>query len=129
MLLKLFDSMPPTAWRAVAWLAVAVVLWLSLMTVSIAAELDVWNADKLVHVAMYGSLMLCFSRGYARPLWPRIAVGLGLLGAGIEYLQSLTPDRSASLLDEIANLLGISIMLWLLRRAPRRAPPNAASQA
>lgn len=123
MLLTLLDTLPRPLWRVLAWLGVAAVLALSLLSVPVPRELDFWNADKLVHMAMYGTLMLCFSRAYGRAYWPRIALGLGLLGLGIEYLQSLTPDRSASLLDEIANLAGISIMLWLVRRAPDRASP------
>ncbi|MCC6707730.1 MAG: VanZ family protein [Gammaproteobacteria bacterium] len=123
MLLKFLNQIPAPAWRLLAWLGVAVVLWVSLIRIS--QNIGFAQADKLVHMSMYASLMLCFSRGYARRLWPRVALSLAVMGASVEYLQSLTPYRSASLEDEIANLLGISIMLWLVRRAPDSAPANA----
>ncbi len=112
---QLLDCLPPRTWRLLAWLGVALVLALSLLTVPVPASMEFWSADKLVHAGMYGSLMLSFGRGYRRTRWLSIALALGALGLGIEGLQSLTPNRSASLLDEIANLSGISIMLALLR--------------
>jgi len=121
MIHALLDRFPAPLWRALAWFGVAVVLALSLLSVPVPVELEFWSADKLVHMGMYASLMLCFSRGYARKQWLTIACALGTLGLTIEYLQSLTPDRSASLYDEIANLAGISIMLLLVRRLPDSA--------
>ena len=112
---RLLDWLAPQVWRWLAWLGVALVLALSLLSVPVPASMEFWSADKLVHGGMYGSLMLSFGRGYQRARWLSIALALGALGLGIEGLQSLTPDRSASLLDEIANLSGISIMLALLR--------------
>jgi VanZ family protein len=121
-MITLLASIPQRAWRILAWLGVVAVLKLSLMRIPVPEVLDELNADKLVHMAMYGSLMLCFSRGYARRHWLMIAVALGVLGLTIEYLQSLTPYRTASLADEIANLCGISIMLVLVRRSPLAEP-------
>jgi VanZ family protein len=115
MMVRLLDCLSPQAWRRLAWLGVALVLALSLLRVPVPASMEFWSADKLVHVGMYASLMLSFGRGYRRARWLSIALALGALGLGIEGLQSLTPNRSASLLDEIANLSGISIMLALLR--------------
>ena len=119
MILALLDKIPTLLWRALAWLGVLVVLALSLLSVPVPAPLDFWNADKLVHMSMYASLMLCFSRAYGRQHWLYIALTLGLMGLGVEYLQSLTPDRTASWQDEMANLSGISIMLLCVRRTPK----------
>lgn len=115
----LLDRLPQPLWMGLSWLGVAVVLMLSLLPLTVPEQFEFWNADKLVHITMYASLMLSFSRAYARHRWLAIAIALGSLGLGIEFVQSLTPNRSASLLDGIANLAGISIMLALATRARR----------
>lgn len=112
---------PAPWWRLLAWLGVIIVLCLSLVPLQVPAQLAFWNSDKLVHAGMYASLMLCFGRGYRRQYWLGIAFALAGLGLAIEFLQSLTPTRQASLLDECANASGIVIMLWVLLRAPATA--------
>ena len=107
-------------WRAAAWLALAGVAALSLMPVAVPPALDELNADKLVHVGMYATLMLCFSYGYARRHWAMIASGLSFYGVLIEFLQGQTGYRSPSWLDALANLTGVSIMLWLRARQDNR---------
>ncbi len=112
------NSIPTPGWRLLAWLGVLVVLNLSLMPLHVPAPLEFWNSDKLVHVGMYATLMLCFGRGYPPAYWWRIAFALGGLGLVIECLQGLMPTRQASLLDECANASGVAIMLWALKRRP-----------
>ncbi len=124
----LLDKLPRPLWVGLSWLGVIIVLMLSLLPITVPEEFEFWNSDKLVHISMYASLMLSFSRAYPRHRWLGVAIALGALGLGIEYLQSLTPNRSASLLDEIANLTGISIMLALVRRAPVAASPTSPVQ-
>ena len=130
-LTALLDTLSTPWWRLLAWLDVGIVMSLSLLPLQVPEQLEFWNSDKLVHIAMYASLMLCFSRGHARRRWPGIAWALAGLGLGIEYLQSLTPTRHASLLDESANAFGIAIMLWAVTRAPDTAahtPSNRPDQ-
>lgn len=85
--------------------------------------------DKLVHAAMYATLMGLFVR--AHPGLPALllAAGLGAFGALIELLQGLTPARTASLADGVANCVGISIMLALhaaqARAATTSQPPRS----
>ena len=110
------------SWRILAWLGLAAVMAVSLLPIEVPPQLDFWNSDKLVHISMYASLMLCFSQAYARQRWLVVAIGLASFGALVEFLQSFTPTRSASVLDELANVLGISIMLAIMSRRHRRVP-------
>jgi len=77
--------------------------------------------DKLVHAGMYATLMLLFAR--AHPGLPALLLGIGLgaFGAFIELLQSLTPARTMSIADGVANCAGISIMLALHAARARAA--------
>lgn len=117
------DAISGAWWRVLAWLGVAMVLYLSLVPQQFPEPLQFWNSDKLVHMAMYASLMGCFSRAYGRHHWLLIAGALAVFGLSVELLQSLTPTRQASALDECANILGIVIMLWSVRRTPVAAAP------
>ena len=120
----LLNTIPLPWWRLLAWLGVIIVLSLSLVPLHVPAQLEFWNSDKLVHVSMYATLMLCFGRGYRRQHWLGIAFALAGLGLVIEFLQGLTPTRQASLLDECANAAGVAIMLWALKRSPTVTPPE-----
>ena len=109
-------------WRVAAWSMAVFVLAISLLPLSVPEVIAAAGTDKLVHVALYGTLMLCFAQAYDRPaLRPRIAVALLAYGGLIELLQGLTPTRSASLADLLANAIGISIMLLALSRRPASA--------
>lgn len=110
------------SWRILAWLGLAAVMAVSLLPIEVPPQLDFWNSDKLVHISMYASLMLCFGQAYSRQRWLVVAIGLASFGALLEFLQSFTPTRSASVLDELANILGISIMLAIMSHRHRRVP-------
>ena len=75
---------------------------------------DFWNADKLYHMLAYtwlGALPVwCFAdarRGRAA------AYGMVVLGALLEWGQSLVPGRTASMGDAVANALGVFLGIWL----------------
>jgi len=112
--------------------------WLALVIATIAVSLgppasgpDVPASDKWMHGLTYGSLALIavqiFRRG--QPLVVA-AVGLVLLGAGIEVAQgTLTSDRMMDWHDALANTIGVvlgSATAWLpvrdllLKLAPAR---------
>ncbi len=71
---------------------------------------DTGLSDKLGHMAAYATLALAGGIAYrgARSLLI-LAVGLLLLGAGLELVQALLPGRFASGYDLLANLVGISL--------------------
>ncbi|MEQ8231120.1 MAG: VanZ family protein [Gammaproteobacteria bacterium] len=111
------------AWRTLAWAAVAAVAAVSLMsTPPLAEELPSFT-DKLVHAGMYGALALLFRRAYPARGMLGLGLALACYGAGLEFVQGLTPDRSTSFADAIANCAGISIILALEAARTRRRTP------
>ena len=67
--------------------------------------------DKLDHVLAFFTLALLGE--YAFPqwsFWRAVTLGLILYGVGIEIAQSFTPDRQSSLLDVLAD--GVGILLY-----------------
>ena len=85
-------------------------------------------SDQLGHMAGYAALALVGGIAYrgARPLLVLVA-GLLLLGAGLELFQALTPWRSASGIDMLANAAGILLgttaailTITVSKRRPKR---------
>ena len=94
-------------WRAVGIALIATVLTLSLMPIE--ADLGE-NRDKLWHFLAYGTLMFWF--GMLIPARRRqlvIALAFCAMGAGVEFLQDMTPYRSYELADMMANSVGVLI--------------------
>ena len=106
-------SVTLTGWRFIGWLGVASLCAVSLLPPSSLMNTSLENSDKLYHLAAYTSLTWWFALGYARRHWRRLVMGFALLGILLEVLQGLTPERVSSAWDEIANLTGILLGLWL----------------
>lgn len=82
-----------------------------------------YGADKGLHFIGYGGLMGLAVISWARRSWWGWALMLSLAGIGIEFLQALVPERSASLADAISNITG-TLLVWaaaeiIYRRLPR----------
>lgn len=70
--------------------------------------------DKIMHTLAYASLMGWFSQIYRHDLTRLLlAVGLVLMGVGIEYLQGMTTSRHFDVLDMVANTSGV-VLAWAL---------------
>lgn len=111
------------AWRVVFGVAVLVTLVLMLVPIQAAAG-GVPHTDKVAHVLVFAVL------GWmALVAWPHrllvIALGLGLYGPLIEMLQALTPSRSASVADAVADWVGLALGLALARLWVQRARSSA----
>ena len=68
----------------------------------------VW--DKLNHALAYGVLAVVGGLGFKG--WRSLlmmGIGLVVLGAGLELAQSVIPDRTGSVYDALANLVGVTI--------------------
>ncbi len=90
------------------FIGLAAVIALSLLPRETLLETGTW--DKLNHALAYG--VLAVSGGIGFKGWRSLLmVGLGLvvLGAGLELVQSVTPNRDGNIFDAVANFVGIAI--------------------
>lgn len=67
-------------------------------------------SDKVEHLIAYGLLTATAIIGFPRH-WRVFALLTWCLGVGLEGLQSLVPGRSPSILDAVANTLGVALGL------------------
>lgn len=98
--------------RGVFWSALAVLMYLAVarpMPGGPSGALSVH--DKLVHGGVYGALAVCGLLGRLRA--STVMLVLLAHGALVEVLQALVPDRSADVLDLLADALGIAVVLAL----------------
>lgn len=104
-------------WLTLGGLWIAIVIILSLMP-NPPDPLAFEQSDKLSHFLAYGWLMLWFCQLYsgAARRWD-LALLFIALGVGLEFLQSLTPDRAYEILDMAANSGGV-LLGWLLAATP-----------
>jgi len=84
------------------------VISLSLLPQESLPETSMW--DKLNHALAYGVLAVLGGLGF-KGWWSllMVAIGLVVLGAGLELAQSFIPDRTGSVYDALANFVGIAI--------------------
>ncbi len=94
-------------WLALGGLWIVIVIILSLMP-NPPDPLPFEQSDKLSHFLAYGGLMLWFCQLYTGTArrWG-LAFAFVALGVGLEFLQSLTPDRAYEVLDMAANTGGV----------------------
>jgi VanZ family protein len=101
-------------WRALFAAVLLGILWLALRPHAPGPD---WfeHADKLRHA---GAFLVLWWLG-RRAGVPAMGLAAGLLGFGvlIEGLQSLTPDREASLADIAADAAGLALGAGLSRRS------------
>ncbi len=105
-------------WRAVGFVGVAGVIWLSLTPNPPDLQLDPgnWSGHGLAYAVLMGWFARVEPHGGARR---SIALALCLLGVVIECLQGLTPWRTFDAHDMLANAFGVAIG-WLA--SPPRVP-------
>jgi len=104
-------------WLLLGWGMVVTVIVLSLIPV----EVDLSEGrDKWAHFIAYGSMTFWFALLF--PGWKRqiaIALALGAMGVGIEFLQRETGYRTYDVADMVANGIGVAIG-WGLALTPLR---------
>ena len=91
---------------------------LDIPSVSLAA--DQWLSTAK-HIFAYVALSFVGLFGFSAPRsWVWFGVGLFLYGLGLEAAQTFVADRDGSILDGLANGLGIGIGLWIKRMVTDR---------
>jgi VanZ family protein len=98
-------------WLAGAWVLVGIVVFLSLLPGLPPVAVHV--SDKLGHTLAYLTLTLWFCGMYPRSRYVQVLLGLLLLGASLELIQSTLGSRSGDWLDLGANAAGIGLGIGL----------------
>jgi len=100
-----------------AWLAASVLLVAAVIVASLVpgnSGPDVGNLDKLGHFLAYATLAAWFGGLFAPRWYWGVAIGLALLGVGLEVLQDLVArSRTGDPNDVAANLAGVGAGLGL----------------
>ncbi|MCP5153228.1 MAG: VanZ family protein [Ectothiorhodospiraceae bacterium] len=115
--------------RPALWAMVGVVAWLSMSSVESLPPIRIW--DKAAHLIAYAAI-----GGAAVLAYPAVRGGVVTCfaatfgyGASIELAQAFTAERTASLLDVLANGIGAIVGVaaaWLVARwlVPQAARPE-----
>ncbi|MYL82433.1 hypothetical protein GTA51_04680 [Desulfovibrio aerotolerans] len=96
------------------WLfSIASTVYLSLLP-GLELPVKFWNADKVYHLLCYAWLgalpLVAFAKGETARNAAYCMVPLGGL---IEWGQSFVPGRASSMLDAVANAVGVFLGMWL----------------
>lgn len=100
------------------WISVGVVMVLIVFTASLISlpppVHTVMLHDKLMHTLVYALLMAWFAQVYRHDLTRLVlAIGLIVMGIGIEFAQGTTTYRQFDVLDMVANTSGV-VLAWAL---------------
>lgn len=72
--------------------------------------------DKVIHIVVFFSFALIIDLVTSRePFWLWKGLPLVVYGFGVEVLQYFSPDRSFSLLDGLADMVGV-LLYWLAKQ-------------
>ena len=103
-----FPWLPLPVARLALALAVITIMVLALMPMTTVPVTTTW--DKLDHALAFFTLALLAEQAFPGwSFWRGLALGLLAFGVGIEIAQWFTPDREASMLDVMADGIGIAI--------------------
>lgn len=112
-------------WLALGWLLAAAVCWFSLTPSPMESGID--QGDKLGHLLAYFSLMAWWGQLHGRRGW--LLLLFLAMGATLEGLQGLTPQRQPDLADLLANATGATLGWLATRRWPAWLPALEARLA
>lgn len=110
-------------YRSILLVGLVLISWLALTKVQV--EVVQLSSDKVNHALAFFALTYCLDNSFPRARFIAVkALPLLLYGLLIEVCQSFLPYREFSLLDLVADALGISLY-WFLR-IPLRALISAS---
>ena len=103
---------PVTLWRISFWFCIGLTAYLSLMPQEfLPSGINIW--DKLSHSIAFAALALSAALGWPEKDFVRsVLLPLLLFGVFIEVIQYFIPGREFSLLDMLADAVGI-IIAWI----------------
>ncbi len=103
-------------WVSIGWVLISIIVYLSL-TFNPPNILEFTFADKLKHMFAYGVLMSWFGQLYVSKqrqiFW---AIGLGVMGVALEFVQGWGGHRFFDVADMAANTLGVLLGWWFSNR-------------
>jgi len=114
LLNRLYQPKHRSKWQLVFWLNTTLLLYLTLMP-NISYRVSIDNIDKLFHLIGFGAFAVFFGMAYPKLKLCRVFVLSSLLGVAVELIQSQIPYRSFSLLDMLADSVGILIAVVFLK--------------
>lgn len=109
---------PLSVTKILFWLACVVITALALSPVELVQNIFNWW-DKAQHALAFFVLACLGLFAYPKPYW-RVSFGLLAFGLVIEFLQYLTGWRFAELSDVLADVIGISLALMVMRQLQKR---------
>ena len=117
IMLRVLSPRHQPAWRGLLAVLVLVVAWFAFSATTGTDAFE--HADKVKHVLAFGIMASVASLGWAasRSTGLRIAGALVLYGAFIEVVQFFIPGRDASVLDLVADAVGVAAGLLAVRAA------------
>ncbi len=79
-------------------------------------HISFWHIDKIGHFIAYAGMAVLAMLNFDSKVPRMTAIGFGILLGGIlEWGQSFVPGREMSLIDEIANTLGLLAGIFIYR--------------
>ncbi|HMB30640.1 MAG TPA: VanZ family protein [Desulfohalobiaceae bacterium] len=98
----------------VLWIvSIIIVVYLSLQS-STNLPTEFWNADKLYHAGVYCWLaLLPFQCFYYNKIRYISSISMICLGLVLEIIQAYLPNRTFSIMDFVANSLGVFLGIWI----------------
>jgi VanZ family protein len=116
---------PASLWRTAFWLCFGLTAYLSLLPQEfLPSGINIW--DKLSHSIAFAALALSAALGWPeRDFFRSVLLPLLLFGVFIEVIQYFIPGREFSLLDMLADVVGI-IIVWIGVRLLRSVSARVA---
>ncbi len=106
---------PASLWRLGFWLCFGLTVYLSLMPQEfLPSGINIW--DKFSHSIAFAALALSAALGWpAKDFMRSVLIPLLIFGVLIEVTQYFIPGREFSLLDMLADTVGI-LIVWIVIR-------------
>lgn len=114
-----------SGWRVLFWLALAVQCYGLYWPDQPGPDLGIPNADKIVHLLIFGAVGFTAVRAFGRP--GVVAALLAIHAVASELIQHFVlPGRSGDPKDVAADLTGVVIFVGLATALPRRRVPASS---